>query len=202
MPGLDQQAISAALRGAWQEAKQLNNQILQETPEDTEALNRLAYALAKTGDIETSCTIYKKVLTLDSSNPIALKNLTKYKQIAHLKKTSHYTESPDTNGNTVLSPSFFLTDTEKTKSVRLVNVAKQDILDHLCPGEEVFAQLRRYDIHIKDKSGAFIGKLPDDVGRTVLKLQAKSLCTYIVKDIQDHIITIFIKYCKGQATNS
>lgn len=188
---LDEQAIAAALAGRWQEAAALNQQIVAEDTKNVDALNRLAYALAKCGSYKDACDTYQKVLELDSYNPLALKNLSKYKQF----HTDHHQKN-NTNNPTIISPNLFLSDAEKTKTVNLLHIAPQDDLQDIAVGEEVYPLPKRFELHIKDKNSTYLGTLPDDIGHPLLKLlkQNSSSCRFFVKDIQTHSVTIFIKY--------
>jgi tetratricopeptide (TPR) repeat protein len=192
MPTLDEQAIAAALSGKWQEAVTLNQQILESIPSSIDALNRLGYAFAKCGNFKTACEMYHKVLKMDSYNPLALKNLAKYKNLNGIKQK--YT--PNGVAPITISPSLFLTDAEKTKTVTLVNCAPHSALQMLAIGEEVFPLPRRFELQIKDKSGAYVGRLPDDVGHPLIKATkiSKAPCRFFVKDISEKKLTVFIKY--------
>src|SRR5581483_1195643 len=75
MTPLKTQAIQIALTGNWEKAAQLNIEILKENPEDTEALNRLAFALAALGNNKEAKEAYDRVLIIDPLNPIAQRGL-------------------------------------------------------------------------------------------------------------------------------
>ena len=75
MTALISQAIQTALVGDWQNAIALNEQILQENPNDIDTLNRLAFAYLSVGKPKDAKSLYEKVLSLDMKNPIAIRNL-------------------------------------------------------------------------------------------------------------------------------
>ena len=79
---LKNQAIQTALEGNWQEAIAINKSLVQENPEDMDALNRLALAYTIMGKLKEAKSTYQKVLDLDPLNPIALRNLKKLKDKA------------------------------------------------------------------------------------------------------------------------
>lgn len=188
---LDDQAIAAALTGRWQDAIIFNQKILDQETSNIDALNRLAYALAKCGQFKAACEKYHKVLSLDSYNPLALKNLDKYKNLQEKKVNS------PTNGNGVsISPSLFLSNGEHTKTVTLIDNASYSTLQTLAVGEEVFALPKRFELQIKDKHNTYVGKLPDDVSHPLLKLmkQKNICCRFFVKDITADKLIIFLKY--------
>lgn len=188
------EAIRAALHGDWHRAVELNKEILAEKQDDVEALNRLAYAYTKQSNFEVAHDTYMAVLSIDTYNPIAKKNIVKIKQLASRPKSTNL--SPSNNHHVSVSPSFFLVDAQKTKSVHLLHVAAGDILQSLCVGEQLHAIKRGFELQIKDTSSRYIGTLPDDIGHTLMRhLDQRSACEFYVKDIQDNEIMVFIKYC-------
>ena len=72
---LKDQAIKCALDNNWTEAIQINQSILEETPKDIDALNRLGYSYLKCFELKKSKEIFEQVVSYDKTNPIALKNL-------------------------------------------------------------------------------------------------------------------------------
>ena len=88
---LAQEAILHALRGNWEEAVKINTKILDDQPNDVDALNRLAKAYAEVGKFKKAISSSQKVLKLDSFNTIATKALTKWKG---LKKGEHLGSGP------------------------------------------------------------------------------------------------------------
>ena len=67
-------AIQKALSNDWKEASEINLQLVNENPQDIDSLNRLGFSFMKLGLYPKSKDAYKKVLTLDKTNPIAVKN--------------------------------------------------------------------------------------------------------------------------------
>lgn len=192
MSTLDDQAIKAALAGRWQEAVALNQQIVSHEKKNIDALNRLAYAFAQTGNYKEACGLYEKVLKLDLYNPLATKNLAKFKK--YHQNSSNHTSNPHEIGT--ISPSLFLSDAEKTKTINLINIASSDVLGELAVGEEVFPVAKRFELHLKNMNNKYIGTLPDDIGHPLLKLfrETTSNARFFVKDVQSNHVMIFIKY--------
>ena len=81
MSNHDTAAVEAALCGNWNEAVRLNEELVQENGDNTDVLNRLAYAYAKCGKFDKACKIYQQVLSVDPYNPLAVKNYSKFKQL-------------------------------------------------------------------------------------------------------------------------
>ena len=68
-------AIAAALAGDWRRAAAENRALLDQTPRDVEAANRLGKALTQLGQKKQAIEAYRAALALDPSNAIARKNL-------------------------------------------------------------------------------------------------------------------------------
>src|SRR3989344_8979330 len=79
---LAQLAISAAFKGSWKKAIEINKKILKNNARDVEALNRLARGFAETGKKKPAIATSKKVLKIDPVNSIAKKCLTKLKSFS------------------------------------------------------------------------------------------------------------------------
>lgn len=153
-------AIKATLSGDWNEAVNLNSQILDEDPNNIAALNRIALAYMILGKSKNAKESYQKVLSIDPLNSIAIKNLKKLK--------------PDSKNNEVITiqvNNIFLEETGKTKVVDLVNVAQAEILSSLRTGQSVELFVKRLKIHVSEGK-KYIGALPDDIGSRLSKLIA------------------------------
>lgn len=188
---LKDQAIQTALGGDWNSAIFLNKQLLLENPNDIETLNRLAFAFTVCGKAKEAKSIYLKVLRLDSQNPIALKNL---KRLTQVKKTNgthptlHMAHTKDT---------MFLEESGKTKVVELVNVAEPKIIDNLMAGETVSLRIKRLKIFLSDEKGQYVGMLPDDIGKRLIKfMKGGNDYESYVKSVEHRKITVFIKETK------
>jgi tetratricopeptide (TPR) repeat protein len=62
-------------QGLLSEAATLYKEILQENPEQTDAIVNLANILVSAGNVTAGINLYKKALKIESNNPIALNNL-------------------------------------------------------------------------------------------------------------------------------
>src|ERR1700730_18544426 len=69
-----EQAIQHAIQSRWDEAEQLNRQLLASFPEDVDANNRLGKALTELGRYTEARAAYTRAIELDPANGIARKN--------------------------------------------------------------------------------------------------------------------------------
>lgn len=179
-----QTAINLALLGNWEEAIDANLQIISLSPEDTDALNRLARAYSELGKISEARTTTKKVLKIDPVNPIALKSLEKWKtaggRAAHLTGTT--------------STETFLEEPGKTKLVSLLNPGDVKIFANLDPGEEVRLFCHAHKVSINTLDGKYIGRIPDDLAARLRNLiKAGNKYQVLMKSVDPKEIKVFIR---------
>ena len=183
-------AIKAAVKNDWEQALLLNQKILEEYPQDIDSLNRLAFALIKLGKLQKAKDIYKQVLQIDKTNPIALRNL---KRIACMPKQKKVTTA-DTHAAV---ENLFIEEAGKTKIVKLKNVTDRKTLSFLQPGDYVELAIKRSKIFVQMYDRKYIGMLPDQLGVRLLRfIQGGNEYSAFIKAIGDKNVTIFIKEVK------
>lgn len=186
---LKTQAIQIALTGDWDQAIALNKQILVEEPTDIDTLNRLAFAYTILGKIKEAKQTYQKVLDIDAANPIAQRNI---------KKLGFATTK--TTASIHISTNMFLEESGKTKIVSLINTAPAQTIKSLQMGQLVFLSIKRSKIFVQDTNKLYIGMLPDDIGKRLIKfLEGGNEYESYIKSAHDHEVLIFIKEVKRVA---
>lgn len=186
-------AITLALSGQWVEAIEANINILENSPDDTDALCRLARAYSELGKITEAKETLTKVVTLEPTNQIANRLLEKLK-IA--KKSDKVSFSPTCNES-------FLEEPGKTKLVKLLNLGEPENIAILDPGEEVKMVSYSHRVTLTTLDGKYIGRLPDDIAARLRGL-IKDGCKYqtLIKCVNPKEITIFIREIeKSSAAN-
>lgn len=188
MTSIKLQAIQTALNGDWQNAIELNTQILKDTPEDIDALNRIGFAYASMGNLKLAKSSYQKVLALDAQNPIALKNL---------KKLSGHDGKSIPTISFVQMNNIFIEEPGKTKVIELINVAEQKAIGKLRCGETIVLQVKRMRLFVLDQEKQYIGMLPDDLSKRLIKfINGGNHYEAYVKTVNNHKVAIFIKETK------
>ena len=180
---LAQKAVSLALTGAWQEAIKVNLDILSSSPEDVDALNRLARCYSEMGNAAKAVATTQKVLRIDSLNPIAQRCLLKWK-----------TARPnDTRKFSAPSGEAFLEESGKTKMVTLLNPGDPSVFSNLDSGDEVKLSAYAHRVSVTDDGGRYIGRLPDDLAarlRNFLKKGNKYQVLIKSTDLKDVCVLI------------
>lgn len=181
-----QDAIAAALKLDWKEAIRINARLVKEKKTDIDALNRLGFALLKSGQMTAARKTFEKALKLDPYNQIAAIN-SKRAGVLKRKDVSGQKEG-------AISPFLFLEEPGKTKIVSLVNTAPSHILQGLVSGQEVQLRSRNHAVEIRTRANVYLGVLPDDLSFKLLKLLSggNQYQTH-VKSIKKNSLTIIVR---------
>lgn len=152
-------SIQAAGTGNWEDAKKINEQILEIEPNNIGALNRLGYALIQLGNPRLAKQSYEKVLTFERFNPIALK----YLQLLKSKITPHLV-SPTNPGD-------FIEEPGKTRSTGLQKLADPAILQSIPTATKCNLVVKNHRVNVMvAASNTYLGCLPDDLAFRLQKM--------------------------------
>lgn len=189
---LKDKAIQAMLMGDWKNATSLNKTLIKENPQDLDALNRLAYVFTILGKISDAKSAYRKVLKIDVLNQIAIRNI---KKLTDLRPKQIAKSLSSIKGKGVNS--IFLEETGKTKIISLVNTAQPRIIALLTTGQPVVIAIKRSKIFVQDQNKQYLGVLPDDVGRRLVKLiKGGNIYEACIKSATEHNVSVFVKEAK------
>lgn len=185
------QAIQAALDGRWDDALKLNEIIIEENPDNVDALNRQAHAYFELGDLPSAKKYYSEVLKFDAYNPIAAKNL---KIIQAFKDGV----KPSSNGHMQktgpISSSLFLQEPGRTKVVNLLKVAEPQKLSLAYCGMLVDLVVKNRGVTVCDSEGSYLGVLPDDTAHQIIRLiKGGNKYQSIIKSIKVNGLSILIR---------
>lgn len=185
MHELQDKAIRSALTGDWEAAVEFNLEILETSPQNIAALNRLGRAYTELNQKEAAKDAYEQVLKIDKYDTIATKNL---KLLPHQKSNM---------SSVILSEEDFIELPGITKSTILIKVASRDILLSLVCKQKLSLTPRTSLVAITTDDNVCIGCLPDD-----LSLKLKNLMddgyeySACLKGASDNTATIFIREIK------
>ncbi|MBI2034478.1 MAG: hypothetical protein HYT11_01970 [Candidatus Levybacteria bacterium] len=171
--------------GDWKTAILLNQLLLKENPNDIDTLNRLAYAFASTGNTKKAKDIYNKVLNLDVQNPVALRCLKKLNVIGKHHMNGHIMQQMN---------NIFIEEPGKTKVIELVNIADPKVISQLRCGEILIISLKRMKIFVLDLQKRYIGMLPDDISKRLIRfLNGGNTYAAYVKTTDNSKVMIFLR---------
>jgi tetratricopeptide (TPR) repeat protein len=151
-------AIQAVKDSDWKNAVLINQEILEQSPKNLEAMNRLGLAYLKLKKEKEASKVFRKVLKIDRSNIIANK---------HIKKLKNKEKTPDVIFN---HKADFIEEPGKSKIISLHRLTCRSQLDELKVGQECFLQIKNRYISIVDDKQKHIGALPEDISFRLSKL--------------------------------
>jgi tetratricopeptide (TPR) repeat protein len=162
---LIQQAITLAMQSRWQEAADVNRQIVEMTPEDAEAYNRLGKAYTELGRIADATDAYESAIRADPANLIAQRNLDRLSHISEVEAAEMTKKAAQK-----LDPRFFMEETGKTRVASLQAAAGREVLATLTAGEQVELAQQDGTIFVATVGGTRIGELDQALATRLTRL--------------------------------
>lgn len=182
---LAQRAVSFALEGKWDDGVKINLEILSDSPDDIDALNRLAKCYSELGKIAEAKKTAQKVLDIDPLNSIAQKCLDRW---SSLKKADKHVQ-------TSTSPESFLEESGKTKIAPLMHIGDANVLAGIDAGDEVRFLPHTHRVSVTTTEGKFLGRLHDDLAARIRNLLKEGFkYQVLIKSVDPRKgITVFIR---------
>lgn len=163
---LQEKAIELAALNRWQEAAELNQQLLR-VGEDVETYNRLGKALFELGKYAESHRAYQNALRLNVANPIARKNVARLESLL----ARGITEAPITRSTRQqVDMRMFITETGRTALTSLVDVQRGPAVDALITGEKVELRVDGKMVYVFDLDGNLIGRIEPKLSHRLVEL--------------------------------
>jgi len=156
------EAINLAVQGRWEEAVLVNQEILEVSPSDIDALNRLGKAYGELGRIKEARQAYQHVIEINHNNSIARKNLERLSSLGNDQVASRESQGID--------PRFFIEESSKTRRVNVRNLAPRDSLIKMAPGEPVSLHVQDDQLVVLSSAGEHIGEVDPRIGRRLVRL--------------------------------
>lgn len=159
-------AIDLAMLGEWEEAAQINREILDLSPTNVEAMNRLGKALTELGRKEQARDVFLSALVLHPSNPIALKNVARLRAEAESEQ-AEASRPPFARGQGVRASGRLIAESTKSAEVALLPAGAQA---SAAPGAPVTLGFRGAMVVVSDEYGSCLGILPPSLSRRLSAL--------------------------------
>jgi tetratricopeptide (TPR) repeat protein len=125
---LTRDAVALASQGRWEEAAEVNRDILRSRSDDVEAFNRLGKALSQMGRYSDARGAFQESLDRDPANPIARKNL---ERLASLR------DAPNTGFTKGATPRLFIEESGKSCVTTLWFPGPETLLARVAAGDPV-----------------------------------------------------------------
>ena len=153
---LSKKAIKAARNQDWEQAVILNQQILDENPQDINALNRLALAYMQQNHPRKARWELEKVLEIDKHNKIANKNLKRVKNKQYSKVN--------------FGKQNFIEEPGKAKNIELTRIPQDNTFEQISIGQECRLEPKSTFISIYTKEDSqYLGALPEKISQRLKK---------------------------------
>jgi tetratricopeptide (TPR) repeat protein len=157
-----EQAISLAMKNRWDEAAQVNREILDLFPNEVDAFNRLGKALTELGRYAEARDAYAQAVKLDPLNGIASKNLQRLGKLA--------AEGSAAPAPTPVDPRLFIEESGKTTVTQLTDVRRTEAAAKLSAGDQMRMERRGNQVIVTDASGTDIGRIEPKLEQDLIKL--------------------------------
>ncbi len=156
------QAVALAMQGRWEEAATVNKALIEISPEDSEAYNRLGKALAELGRYSEAKAAFGKALVLSPSNIIAKKNL---------ERMGHLMEGEGAPGELPkASPKLFIEETGKSTVTSLIELAPKEVLAKIAAGTLLQLRPDAHKLIVEDTKREYLGTVPPRLGLRLIRL--------------------------------
>jgi tetratricopeptide (TPR) repeat protein len=163
---LQDQAIELAATNKWDEALEINKQIMG-LGEDSESYNRMGKALLELGRFADARDAYQNALRFNPTNTIARKNLARLEQwfsqgaedVISVKQARQQVDLR-----------MFITETGKTALTTLVDVPRNAASAALVTGEKMELRVEGRNVVVVDADGNAIGRLEPKLSQRLSEL--------------------------------
>jgi tetratricopeptide (TPR) repeat protein len=184
-----EKAIQLAVQNRWQEAVDVNRQLLELFPNDVDTYNRLGKALMELGSYAEARDAYAEAARLDPSNTIASKNLARLSKLA--EEASGPAPAPPP---APVDPRLFIEESGKTAVTSLVDVAPFEAIAALTAGDKVDLQVEEGVVRVISPTGQVVGQLEPKIAQRVVRLtEMGNKYTAAITSIDESHVRIIIR---------
>jgi tetratricopeptide (TPR) repeat protein len=164
---LIEDARQSAIEGRWEDALTINQQIVERTPRDAAAFNRLGKAQLELGNVQEAIDAYSSSLKADPANMIARRNLHRLEQLGGR-------ESEIERRVKKLTPrtSVFIQEVGKTWVDEIINPVGTDILADVASGEALELKVTNRRLLVLRSDGVELGEIDPRTAVRVIELMA------------------------------
>jgi len=162
---LEEHARQAAATGDWTLAVEINKEILERSPRDVAAYNRLGKAYFEMRRFRSAYEAYQQAYSIDPANVIAQRNISR---LEPLKDSEAEVEAAGRTRE--LGAGIFIEEVGKTYVDDLVTVAPATVLTELSSGDQLMMEQADNAIRLLDEDGQYIGQLEPRLARRVIEL--------------------------------
>ena len=164
---LIEDARLSAIEGRWEDALTINQQIVERSPRDAAAFNRLGKAQLELGNVQEAIDAYSSSLKADPANMIARRNLHRLEQLGGRESEIERREKKLTPRTSV-----FIQEVGKTWVDEIINPAGIDILADVASGEALELKVTSGRMLVLRSDGVELGEIDQRTAERVIELMA------------------------------
>lgn len=188
-----EQAITLAMKNRWDEAAQVNREILELFPNEVDAYNRLGKALTELGRYADARDAYAQAVKLDPLNGIAAKNLQRLTKLA-AEGSAAPPPSP-------VDPRLFIEESGKTTVSQLTDVRRTEATSKLSAGDQLQLARRGNQLVVSDASGNDVGRIEPKLEQDLIRLMGMgNKYSVFVTAANDQAVHVIIRETYRAAT--
>jgi tetratricopeptide (TPR) repeat protein len=188
-----EQAISLAMKNRWDEAAQLNREILEMFPNEVDAYNRLGKALTELGRYGEARDAYASAAKIDPLNGIATKNLQRLGKLA--------SEGAAAPPPSPVDPRLFIEESGKTTVTPLTDLRRSDATAKLSAGDQLQLDRRGNQLDVVDLTGQEIGRIEPKLEQDLVRLlDLGNQYLVFVTSVHEQAVYVIIRETHRSAT--
>ena len=185
-----EKAIQLAMQNKWQEAADVNRQILEHFPDDVDTLNRLGKALMELGQFAESRDQYARATKADPSNGIAAKNLVRLTKLAEEAAASPVAVQQAQR----VDPSVFIEESGTTAVTDLVDRASFHAIATLTAGDKLTLKVEGGIVRLFGPGDVVVGQLEPKIAQRVMRLvEAGNRYSAAITSIDEQHVRVIIR---------
>jgi len=156
------EAIDLAMQARWQEAVDVNKEIIESFPEDVDAFNRLGRAHMELGKYAQAKEAYRRSVKLDKYNAIANRNLRRLNDLKESEKTEVETDK--------VEPQQFIEEIGKAGVVALQDLAPKEKRARTVAGDKAVMKVEGSFLVLENSRGEYLGKVDSKHAQRLVRL--------------------------------
>ena len=180
------EAIDLAMQARWQEAVEINKEIIESFPEDVDACNRLGRAYMELGQYALAREAYNRTIQMDPYNAIAARNLRRLSDLGESDEDGVETDTVD--------PHHFIEEIGKAGVVTLYELAPKENRARMVAGDKVVLKPAGSVLEVENRRGVYMGKVEPKYAQRLIRLMlgGNQYTASVVKSTMD-MMTIIIR---------
>jgi molybdopterin converting factor small subunit len=180
------EAIDLAMQARWQEAVDINKEIIESFPEDVDTFNRLGRAYMELGRYAQAKEAYRRAVELDPYNVIANRNIRRLNDLKETETTEVETDK--------VEPQHFIEEIGKAGVVTLYELAPKENRARTVAGDKANLKVDGSFLAVENGHGEYLGKVePKHAQRLIrLMLGGNQYSAIVVRSTAD-MMTVMVR---------